>query len=521
MSLESRDQVASARILASMAVGALVVCCAEEPAGPAVDPSDTGDSSSQVTSVEILSAVTPEIQVGGTLQLSVEIRDAAGSVLSDRAVLWTSTDPTVATVDNAGVVSGVAEGVASVAAESEGISGVISVTVPPLPPLAVVTGHLFSCALDTERYAHCWGHNFAGKLGNASVDPVQDTLSDVPVAVSGGMRFNDLVAAGSHACGLTPDGEAYCWGYARYGQLGTATPQVCYSINTTPIECSFVPVEVSGGHRFRQLAAGTLPFVCGLTVDRETYCWGSNEYQQLGTESGDLCGPSSVDCSVTPMAVNAAPVFEFISAGLWHVCGVTNDREVYCWGVNQNAVFGNGSTESASEPTPVSNWPVLTRILGGSDFSCGLTLSGQAWCAGDNGLGELGSGTQNNSATPIAVAGGLTFTSLSTQRENSVIGHACGIGTDGAAYCWGANTHGQLGVAQTFGFCSFNQQQLPCNREPIAVTGGIEFEVLSAGNEHTCGRTVSDDVYCWGRNDFGQLGDGTRDDRVAPVRVKM
>jgi len=87
------------------------------------------------------------------------------------------------------------------------------------------------------------------------------------------------------------------------------------------------------------------------------------------------------------------------------------------------------------------------------------------------------------------------------------------------AYCWGSNRGLQLGAAGsstcTFGVLTFN-----CSLSPVLVGGGIAFETVAVGNEHTCGLGRDHAVYCWGRNTAGQVGDATTIDQPAPVRVK-
>jgi alpha-tubulin suppressor-like RCC1 family protein len=87
--------------------------------------------------------------------------------------------------------------------------------------------------------------------------------------------------------------------------------------------------------------------------------------------------------------------------------------------------------------------------------------------------------------------------------------HTCALIAGGEAWCWGANSNGQLGRGTIGG----------SSPTPAAVGGGLSFVALTAGTAHTCGRTTNGSLYCWGGNAFGQLGDGTQSDRATPVRV--
>jgi hypothetical protein len=134
--------------------------------------------------------------------------------------------------------------------------------------------------------------------------------------------------------------------------------------------------------------------------------------------------------------------------------------------------------------------------------SCGLTNAGAAYCWGWNLFGMLGDASTVDRWTPVPVSGGITFASITTHGL-----HACGLTPSGAAYCWGA---GQLVQADS---------QVTSRLVPGAVGGGIAFESLSAGESQTCGVTAAGVAHCWGTNGFGELGDGTRIDRLTPGPV--
>ena len=122
--------------------------------------------------------------------------------------------------------------------------------------------------------------------------------------------------------------------------------------------------------------------------------------------------------------------------------------------------------------------------------SCGVTTEDQAYCWGSVSLGD---GTSDRHLTPVAVAGGLQFRRISTGFN-----HSCGVTTGNRAYCWGDNQFGELGDGTT----SVN------SLDPVPVAGGLFFRQVSAGGLHTCGVTTTNQAYCWGKNDGGQLGIG-------------
>jgi alpha-tubulin suppressor-like RCC1 family protein len=156
----------------------------------------------------------------------------------------------------------------------------------------------------------------------------------------------------------------------------------------------------------------------------------------------------------------------------------------------------------------------ISRISAGRLHSCGLNSVGAAYCWGNNNNGELGLGTGlgtplpnglTYSYVPLAVSGGLTFSSISASSGNS---HTCGLTTTGAAYCWGAGTFGQLG------------RGLVSNSDvPVAVSGGLTFSSISAGGTHTCAVTTNAIAYCWGNISLGRLGVSGMNNILTPISV--
>jgi len=156
--------------------------------------------------------------------------------------------------------------------------------------------------------------------------------------------------------------------------------------------------------------------------------------------------------------------------------------------------LGDGTTVERTSPTPVAGGLTFAQ-LGRVGFyhTCGVTFDGAAYCWGDNTWGQLGDGTTTWEPSPVLVAGGLTFAAVSAGSY-----HTCGVTSGGAAYCWGGNSAGELGDG------TFTQRT-----SPVAVAGGLMFATVSAGDSHTCGVTTGGAAYCWGDNPSGQLGNGT------------
>jgi alpha-tubulin suppressor-like RCC1 family protein len=152
----------------------------------------------------------------------------------------------------------------------------------------------------------------------------------------------------------------------------------------------------------------------------------------------------------------------------------------------------------------------VDTVAAGPWHACGLTPAGSLHCWGANAWGQLGDGTTTSSAIPVAAAAGFTFNALSVGN-----GFTCALAADGGAYCWGTNRSGQLGAPPAGEECG----GVACSRSPVAVTGDLRFASLSAGGAHACGIATDGRAWCWGANVAGQLGNGTKAARATPVRV--
>ncbi len=126
--------------------------------------------------------------------------------------------------------------------------------------------------------------------------------------VAGAPTLVSVIAGAAHSCGLDSEGNAYCWGSNREGQLGTVDP-----IEACPLPCATTPRPVAGGLRFRVLAAGS-EHTCGITPEGSTYCWGLNDLGQLGTTAANESCPRG-PCSRVPVRVQTERTFRALTAG--------------------------------------------------------------------------------------------------------------------------------------------------------------------------------------------------------------
>ena len=351
-------------------------------------------------------------------------------------------------------------------------------------PDLVSAGEGFSCALRRDGAAFCWGSNDHGELGTGTRG-----ASLAPVRVSTALRFASVSTGSTFACALTTDGAPHCWGNAGPDDAGPG------AVPGQRIERR-IPTAIAGGHTFASLSAGGA-HACGVSTDGVAYCWGENDDGQLGD--------GTTKTSEAPVRVGADVRFRSVTAGFAHACGLAIDGRAYCWG--NRGVDGPGAVAQA-RPVAVGGALRFTMLSAGKYYTCGVATSGAAYCWGGNPYGNLGDGTTNSSDEPRALAGGHRFRRIATQRTNGR-SYSCGLRVDERVLCWGWVTEG------------LGRHDVDDTHTPAPVVGGLSFRAVSVGSGHTCGVTTRGDVYCWGVNDDGQLGDGATDTRLTPGLVPL
>jgi alpha-tubulin suppressor-like RCC1 family protein len=193
-----------------------------------------------------------------------------------------------------------------------------------------------------------------------------------------------------------------------------------------------------------------------------------------------------------------------ISIGSAFLCVRTMGGTVECWGHNEEGQLGDGTTTNRDMPTPVSGLSDVTAIAAGYYSSCAQISSGAVKCWGWNGRGQLGDGSTVGSTVPVDAVLGDTAISMDVGSN-----HACAVTSMGKVKCWGWNPYGQLGNGRAYA-----ESIMVTISQPI-----MGATSLSAGEAHTCALTSSANVWCWGANSLGQLGDGSTADRYIPVQV--
>ncbi len=357
----------------------------------------------------------------------------------------------------------------------------------PAPFTSISAGLLHTCGLVGDGIAYCWGFNERGQLGDGS-----RSTRTTPARVLGTVNYEIISAGGQHTCGLS-GGKIFCWGLNLSGQLGDGT-----------VKDRATPGAISSTVAFTSVDVGATTS-CGLTAEGRAYCWGRNADGQVG--DGTFTDRTAA------VEVTGGLAFRIIRVGAFHTCGLTLAGEAYCWGRNESGQLGNNDINDSPVPVKLATAEAFVDIDVGFRHTCALTADGRAFCWGRNDFGQLGLGEGAPGAgqlTPAELPTSLRFSSLTSGAL-----FTCALETgSGAAYCWGFNGSGQLGARST-GECADEQGNIfPCQFDPLAVTGGLKFSVISAATQHVCAVTTDGVAYCWGLGSNGQLGDGSKGETV-------
>ncbi len=464
-------------------------------------------------------------------------------------------------------------------------SGAPSVT-PQITPVSVTglagkaidlaAGSWHTCALLADGRVQCWGANNTGQLGIGSL---HDQAAPVTIQLPGAATW--ITAGCNHTCALLQDGRMYCWGWNAWGQLGVSgVMQSTTPVQVTAVSGAGTTIEAGCNHtcavyhdaqgesrlscwgqsNFMQMPAeqemkvsfllmrAGMGHTCILTADHSMLCWGYNRYGQLGD------GTTRSRHELAPVAGMTQHVFYMTTAaGANHTCSVLDDGEAYCWGSNMWGQIGNGSLVLGPAPRRVPDLHAVRAVSAGQGFTCATPADGSLWCWGkrfntsfisdassptrlsspDSGVAAVQTGMEHScvlmqdgsircwgSNDYGQLGDGSTYLSTTPVIVKNLGGQAravrvgddfsCALLTDGVVRCWGRNNHGQLGLGST-------QDRLL----PATVSLPAAAKAIGAGGQHACAVLTDGDVYCWGENASGQIGDGGGQDRLMPVRVNL
>ncbi|BDR53358.1 hypothetical protein KIM372_12650 [Bombiscardovia nodaiensis] len=253
--------------------------------------------------------------------------------------------------------------------------------------------------------------------------------------------------------------------------------------------------------RFTQVTGGS-NYSLALGSNGQVYAWGANASGQLG----DVTNTERH----TPVRAHlpATTTYSTIAAGSQHALAIGRDGNAYTWGLNANGQLGNGNTSNSSQPVrfPLPAGVNALQGAAGADYTIILADDGNLYATGNNASGQLGDTTTTSHTSPVTIAppAGVTFTALAAGGA-----HVLALTDTGRIYAWGSNSSGQLGVT---GANATSPQAVPL---PASIT----IKQIVAGDEFSAALSNNRDLYTWGNNTYGQLGDGTTTSHSAPTGI--
>lgn len=303
------------------------------------------------------------------------------------------------------------------------------------------------------------------------------------------LQAQRIAAGGWHSLSVCSDSTIKAFGENASGQLGDGTT-VDKSTAVAVAGLSGI-VAVSGGGD--QLEAHSMALKANGTV----WAWGSNLYGGLGN--------GTTVNSMAPVQAQGLTNVKQISAGGWHSVALRNDGTVWAWGWNTDGQLGDGTVIDKSTPQQVPGLSGIVKIAAGTYHVLALKNDGTVWAWGDNVSGQIGDGTTVDKTSPVQVSGLTNIKSIAAGRFFSLA-----VKDNGTVWTWGENLYGQLGDGT-----------LVDKSTPVQVSGltNVSDAVVASGAFHCLAMKTDNTIWSWGRNTYGNLGDGTVVNSSVPVQA--
>ena len=270
---------------------------------------------------------------------------------------------------------------------------------------SVSLGDNHSAAVTEDGSLYCWGYNEFGQVGNG-------TTVNQPTPVKVMENVSSVLLGYESSMALTETGDLYCWGHNHVGQVGNGSES---EIQTEPVK---VMENVS--------SAAASPYSyhrAALTENRDLYCWGYNNYGQVG--NGEINQQQHTPVKVMENVLS-------VSVGSSHTAAITENGSLYCWGDNQHRQIGNGSEEDTqAEPVKVMENAACVSL--GRSSSAAVGQNGDLYCWGYNYYGQVGNDTTEIQPIPVKVLGNVSSVSLGDERSTAIT-------KTGALYIWGSDS---------------------------------------------------------------------------------
>jgi alpha-tubulin suppressor-like RCC1 family protein len=304
-------------------------------------------------------------------------------------------------------------------------------------------------------------------------------------AVTTGEYKHVRLAAGvMHTLLARSDGTVWAWGGNLEGQIGDGTTNQ-----------RSLPIHITGLPDVIAVAAGYYHSVA-LAADGTVRTWGRNFFGQLGD--------GTTTQRPAPVEVSGLTGVTAVAASEGSTYALKSDGTVWAWGDNMEGQLGDGTTTNRYSPAQVSGLTNVVAIAAGEVFALALKSDGTVWAWGNNIFGTLGDGTTNQALTPVPATGLAGVAAITADGY-----HAAALENDGTVWSWGSGLYGELGIGGQV-------QVWPTPTQAIGIAGAAAVE---AGGNHTLVLLDGGTALACGLNFYGQLGDGSNNNRSTAVAV--
>ena len=358
----------------------------------------------------------------------------------------------------------------------------------------ISTGYSSVCLMSDQDEVYCWGDNAMSVLGNGT--DMEESCSQLKTAQDKSVKnksFTNISVNERTTYAINEDLELFSWG--KSGQLNLYSGEsynymVPFKKRDEWKDFSQNIVKVSEGKSH----------ACLLNDNGNVYCWGDNDLGQLGT--GDNIKSSEPEIVSQEGVMKEAKIVD-ISLGSDHSCALDSKGKVYCWGNNNYGQLGVGPADRKFYPTEIDMSDALynrtvVSLKSGDESVCVLDQIGDAFCWGRNNKGQLGNGTEEDSDTPVKVYDKGVLAGKVLKTLDLYSGHACAVDDDGGVYCWGSNYSKQLGNG------TIENSSVPVRAVSIDMPEDVRNVMVSVGWAHTCSVDEDSNIYCWGLIKLGE-----------------
>lgn len=353
----------------------------------------------------------------------------------------------------------------------------------PAAALQVFAGDHHAGAILADGTVYMWGRNDSGQLGDGTTT---QRLTPVPVASLLGAR--SLALGGAHSMAIAANGTVWAWGENGSGQLGLGD-----TVDRN------APTQIAGLTGSRQVSAGGAH--SGAIEENGTgWMWGENADGQVGD--------GTTTDRTSPTSVSSLDNSRQLSLGTAHSTAIANDGSAYAWGRNITGELGLGDLAAHPTPTTVTSVGAVRWISASSVSTTFVEVDGDLLVSGGSG-GEVGDGTAVLRLVPAMsdFRWGYGFVILGAGNYSSM-----GVRSDGTLWTWGNNANGELGLGNTTDRTTPTQVTFP---------GGLRVRNASIGWKHAIAMDEAGEVWTWGDNVAGGVGNGTTTDAHSPVKITL